>query len=500
MSLMQLALRDGARRWPTRTALSDGNTETTYADVDWLVQSAANHWLSLGLRSLALLADNSVSWAIADLAAHVAGLPLVPVPLFFSPQQMQHAIDDSGIDALLTDRPDAARALLSQMGLSPIAEIASSGLTLLRLPQRLNACSKMPSGTAKVTYTSGTTGEPKGVCLSREHLERVAQSLLVATGANSFDRHLCLTPLSTLLENIGGVFVPLLAGAVSQVLPLAQVGLSGASGLDARRMVAALRNTRATSAIVAPQMLQALVDVLEKEGVPLPDLRFVAVGGAPVSPTLLARACALKVPIYEGYGLSECASVVALNRPGDNKPGTVGKPLPHLRLRFGDDGEVLVENSGFLGYLGQDLPTGPWPTGDLGTLDAEGFLQLHGRKKSLYITTFGRNLAPEWVESELTTNPAIAQAALFGDGRPYNVALITPRPGAPTAAIAHAVAAANARLPDYARVRHWACARAPFTPDNQQLTTNGRLRRAAIAQAHFHELESLFQESSNAFF
>lgn len=500
MSLLAAALSSSARMRPTSPALADGRAVLSYGELDSQVSTVAEQWQGLGLRSLALLADNSIAWAVADLAAHVAGLPLVPVPLFFSPQQMQHALRDSAVDALLTDRPDAARALLAQMGMLPTDEVASAGLTLMRLPVNVALQSRLPPGTAKVTYTSGTTGEPKGVCLSRAHLEQVAQALLEATGADDRDRHLCLTPLSTLLENIGGVHVPLLAGAVSYVLPLAQVGLSGASGLDPGRMVGALRETRATSAIVAPQMLQALVTVIEHDGERLPDLRFVAVGGAPVSPHLLDRAQALHVPVFEGYGLSECASVVALNRPGERKPGTVGKPLPHVRLRFGDDGEVFVEDSGFLGYLGQGAPTEPWATGDLGTLDEDGFLRLHGRKKSLYITSFGRNLAPEWVESELTASPVIAQAALFGDGRACNVALLTPMHGASDAAVGQAIDDANARLPDYARVRRWARASAPFTPSNQQLTSNGRLRREAIADANASQLESLYQEELNAVF
>jgi long-subunit acyl-CoA synthetase (AMP-forming) len=358
----------------------------------------------------------------------------------------------------------------------------------------------LPAGTAKVTYTSGTTGAPKGVCLSRAHIETVAHSLLEATGANADDRHLCLTPLSTLLENIGGVHVPLLAGACSFVLPLAEVGLSGASGLHVQTMMRALSTSQATSAILAPQMLAALVSAIES-GIPTPtNLRFLAVGGAPVSRRLLERANAIGLPVFEGYGLSECASVVTLNAPGAHRPGSQGRPLPHQPVSISSDGEVLVSGLVFLGYLGHAQITTPWPTGDLGYLDDDGFLHLRGRRKDQFITSFGRNVAPDWVEGELTAHPAIAQAAVFGEARPFNVAVLTTTPGASDEAIGLAIADTNARLPDYARIAQWFTGTEPFGVANGQLTTNGRIRRAAIHAAYQSKIESFYQEEMNDVF
>jgi long-chain acyl-CoA synthetase len=247
-------------------------------------------------------------------------------------------------------------------------------------------------------------------------------------------------------------------------------------------------------------MLQALVAAGEGRASMPSSLRFVAVGGAPVSPQLLKRAHLLGIPIFEGYGLSECASVVALNTPGNIKPGSVGRPLPHVLLSFSDNGEILVEGSAFLGYLGQGVPARPWPTGDLGYLDAEGFLHLTGRVKSLFITSFGRNVAPEWVERELTLHPAIAQAAVFGEARPFNAAVIVARPGFSQSDIDTAVQLANRMLPDYARVTAWVAANAPFTPSNQQLTANGRLKREAIMAVYADALESLYQEETHDVF
>jgi long-subunit acyl-CoA synthetase (AMP-forming) len=257
---------------------------------------------------------------------------------------------------------------------------------------------------------------------------------------------------------------------------------------------------RASSAIMVPQMLHALVVALGMGARAPATLRFIAVGGAPVSPRLLDGAQQLGLPVYEGYGLSECASVVAVNSPEASKPGSVGKPLPHVKLRFADDGEIFVGGAVFEGYLGLEEKPGSdgyWASGDAGYLDDEGYLHLTGRKKNMFITSFGRNVAPEWVERELTIHPVIANAAVFGEARPWNVALIVPRelPGVNRdSAIAEAVAAANRGLPDYAQVRKWLLADEPFTVHNGLLTSNGRLRRAEIWARYEAAVDKLYGE------
>ena len=498
MSAVGAALREHALREPGRIALADRTRTIDYGQLLSRVAALACQLRAEGIGCLGLLADNGLPWVLADLAAHIEAIPLVPLPLFFSPQQMTHAIIDSGMDALLTDHPVEMQQLLGAAGITTRVDGQVETLALLRLPRE--STSSLPAGTAKVTYTSGTTGMPKGVCLSRDHIEIVTQSLREATGANADDRHLCLTPMSTLLENIGGVYVPLLAGACSLVLPLVEVGLSGASGLQVLRMIAALVETQATSAILAPQMLAALVAAFES-GVPVPaSLRFLAVGGAPVSPRLLERAQAIGLPVFEGYGLSECASVVTLNASNAQRRGSQGRPLPHLAVSISGDGEVMISGPVFLGYLGHSPVNTPWATGDLGYIDVEGFLHLRGRRKNQFITSFGRNVAPDWVEGELTANPAIAQAAVFGEARPFNVAVLTAAAGASAQAIAAAIAETNARLPDYARIAQWFTSTEPFGAANGQLTTNGRIRRAAIQAAYQLQIESFYQEETHDVF
>ena len=489
MTILLQALQQNASRCPDKVALAGSRERLSYGELSPILAVTGHRLRTENIGVLGLLANNGLPWALADLSALAANVPLVPLPLFFSPRQILHVIRDAGMDGLLTDQLLQAEALLQSAGIEFHVAGELGGLHLLRL--RGLAARPLTRGTAKVSYTSGTTGEPKGVCLSQAQMESVAVSLLEASGAQASDRHLCLTPLSTLLENIGGIYTPLLAGATACVLPLQEVGLSGASGLDSLRMLQALREPQASSAILAPQMLQALV-VAGESGQAMPPLRFVAVGGAPVSAKLLQRAQQLGIPVFEGYGLSECASVVTLNRLGANHPGTVGQPLPHITLSFSADGEILVAGSVFLGYLGGDAASQPWPTGDLGHVDADGFLHLTGRKKSIYITAYGRNVAPEWVEQELTEQVAIAQAAVFGEARPFNVAILCPRPGFSSGEVDAAISLANQTLPDYARISAWLATTEAFSLANGQLTTNGRLRREAIYSHYGDAIELLY--------
>ncbi len=484
-------------------ALHDAES-LTYSEFAASVEELAAQLKDAGSGPCALLADNTPAWAVADLAAIHAHIPLVPVPHFFSPEQIHHLIQSSGVTALLTDQPDQAAVLLDGLGVahaSPVLyQAGKQSLSVFVLQGEKTATRPQLKNCAKLTYTSGSTGDPKGVCLRQDVMETVAASLAAATEATAAERHLAALPYATLLENIGGLYAPLLAGGTVCAPGLAAVGLSGASGLDVGQFVSILQERRISTCIMIPQMLHGLVAALEA-GMPRPEsLRYIAVGGAPVSEYLLQRADALNLPVFEGYGLSEAASVVAVNRPGACRAGSVGKPLPHVELSFAEDGEILVRGSLFSGYLGDAALAGDacWPTGDIGKLDDEGFLHLTGRKKHLFITAFGRNVSPEWVERELSIEPAIAQACVFGEARPFNVAVIQPREGvadeSPEAAVQQAIDMANGRLPDYARVSHWLMADEPFSVANGLWTGTGRPRRQMIYKAYETGIEDLYKE------
>jgi acyl-CoA synthetase (AMP-forming)/AMP-acid ligase II len=209
-------------------------------------------------------------------------------------------------------------------------------MALLRLDAPMDRAGP-PPGTAKISYTSGTTGTPKGVCLSQAAIDRVAASLHEVTRDLAVRRHLCLLPLATLLENIAGVYAPLLAGAEIALPGLDEVGLRGATGLDLRQLLHCIAAYEPDSLILLPQMLAGLVGAAER-GARLPrSLRFVAVGGGVVGLPLLERAARAGIPVYEGYGLTECGSVVALNTAAARRRER-GRPLPHSRVRISGDG------------------------------------------------------------------------------------------------------------------------------------------------------------------
>jgi len=473
------ALRSKLVRHGARPALRGEGEEISYARLLEAIAERRGVLEAVGARRVALALDNGPQWALWDLALLAGGQVCVPLPGFFSPTQQMHVLDSAGIDTLIVD--PAAASATPFAGFVPVAP----GI-LQRTPLQLPA---LPAGTAKITYTSGSTGQPKGVCLSAAAQLAVAHSVAQIGEGGAVERHLGVLPLATLLENIAGLYAGLLAGARVELLPMRTIGFSGGGGFDPARFLQTLHAHRPHSLILLPQMLLALVGAAE-QGHALPaGLRFVAVGGGQVSPRLLQRAEALGLPVYEGYGLSECASVVCLNTPSARRIGTVGRPLPHAGVRIGDDGEVQVRGARMLGYLGEAPPDAlaaeAWlGTGDLGHFD-DGFLVLHGRRKHQFITAYGRNVNPEWVEAELVQQGAIAQAWVHGEACPENLAVLVPRRAdCSDVELEAAVAAANAGLPDYACAHRWLRAEAPFTLANGLLTANGRLRRAALA-AHY---------------
>lgn len=226
--------------------------------------------------------------------------------------------------------------------------------------------------------------------------------------------------------------------------------------------------------------------------VALPSLRFMAVGGGKVSPNLLQDAKALNLPVYEGYGLSECGSVVSLNTPKAKREGSVGKPMPHASVSIAASGEVMVKGNAMQGYINHDTSSnnkgnGVIATGDIGYVDNDGYLYITGRRKNVLISSFGRNISPEWVEAQLLTQPIIYQAAVLGDGEPSLSAVIVANPNEVATnrsdlqlAIKQAIEIVNQALPDYARIKHWHLEKRSFSTDNGLLTDNGKLRRPQI--------------------
>jgi len=448
-----------------------------------------------GSGCLGLLMDNAPAWIVTDLAALQAGMVNVPLPVFFSDEQLLHAIRDARIEIVITDKP-ARVAALFPASRSTTVEIAGREYTCLSLSGRRN--DGRFADTVKITYTSGTTGEPRGVCLPLRAMETVAAALATAAEASSSDRALVLLPLSILLENIGSVYAPILAGAEIHVPDPAESGISGSSQVDVAAFARMLRRIRPSALIVPPQLLKLIV-TLTRAG-QLPDsFRYIAVGGAPTGMSLLESARDLGLPVYEGYGLSEACSVVALNTDRGNFLGSAGKPLPHMKVRISEQGEIMLAGDTCCQYLHADAAALPdeLATGDLGYLDDDGYLYVTGRCRERIITAYGRNISPEWVESELLSHPAIAQAALFGNNMTRLVAVLVPadrHPRGVQAALEVALEDVNAQLPDYARVDSFIIAAGPFTAANGELSTSGSLRRQVIEEHYAEQIRQHAEE------
>lgn len=458
------AIRAHGMQHPGGIAIDDGtDAPIGWAALEEAVARSAGHLQALlsGEAPVAIDMDHGPAACIVDLALLQAGIPALPLPSFFSPEQRRHAMQSSGASALIRSDPaqrDGWHATL--LGHSPSA---------------------IPAGTAKISFTSGSTGTPKGICLSAAHMTAVARSVVGYVGDAHAGRHLALLPPGILLENVAGFYATMLAGGTYVALPQAATGLANPFLPDFPTMARVIRDQRITSLILVPEYLAGLVAVMAYSGIRLPDLTLVAVGGARVSPVLIDKALAVGLPVRQGYGMTECASVVTLEGPREQERGSVGFSIGCNSLRLAEDGEILIDGPTCLGRIGEPALTGPFHTGDIGRIDASGRLWIEGRKSSLIITSFGRNISPEWVEAILLEQPGIAQAMVHGDGEASLGALIVPR--GTDVDVAAAVEAANARLPDYARIGDWRLT-PPFTPMNGQLTGNGRLRRAEIAKSY----------------
>ncbi|EKN4696246.1 long-chain fatty acid--CoA ligase [Yersinia ruckeri] len=457
-----------AAQVPLRPALCDSHRVISYGELLPKIEALAERLRNEKISRLALFLDNSLDWALIDLAGALAHIVIIPVPVFFSYEQQNWLLDSSGADALI----GPARA-------GWISTVSFEYNLQRRQPVSVP---ELPRHTAKITYTSGTTGHPKGVCLSWQHLMQVSLSLIERVAPANVQQHLTLLPLSTLLENMTGLYVPLLSGACSRIPSLAEVGFTGSSQFSYPILAQAIQQWRPHSVVLVPELLRLLVMLCAINPDLAASLRFVAVGGGKVAKDLVAKSHQLGLPVYEGYGLSECGSVVALNTLGSLLPGSVGKPLAHCQINIAQDGEILISGSTMLGYLGEPAPENAVATGDLGQFDHQGFLHITGRKKNVQITAFGRNFSPEWVEAEAQIFPAISRLVIFGDGLSANVALIQPTPGYENN-LSDQIDQLNKRLPDYAQIHHYLLAQ--FSVENGLLTNNGRPKRQQIL-AEYH--------------
>ena len=463
---------------------------------------------------VALFAPADATWLAAALGVLEHGATLVPIDAQLDGDTLAHVITDAA-PALIWTTPDGREriAALALAATPPVALLADA------LPDAAGAQATMPRAedAAVLFYTSGTTGPPKGVPLSHHRLcwqiARIREAALVQAD----DRVLLPLPLHHVYPLVVGALAPLALG-VPIVLPFAL------TGPQVRR---ALLEARVSVVIGVPRLYAALSDGLERRltahglllrtlargslsaltalrrhlGWRMPRrllvplrrrlggrLRLLASGGAALDPMLAWRFEALGFDVATGYGLTETAPLLTLNAPGQARFDTAGRALPGVEIRSDKDGEVLVRGPAvFTGY--HNLPektaeafAGDWfRTGDLGELDDDGYLHLHGRRSTRIVTASGETLQPDAIEDAYATHPLLEEVAVLErDGRLVMLAV-------PAAAAVRDAKDANGQVREAVRERartlpsHHAVTEVAVTREALPRTRLGKLRRHLIA-------------------
>jgi long-chain acyl-CoA synthetase len=417
-----------------------------------------------------------------------------------------------------------------------------------------------PDDIACIIYTSGTGGAPKGVLLTHRNVIANcygAYKVLEILGLGE-EVFLSFLPLSHSYEHTAGMFFPISIGAE----------IYFAEGADT--LAANLLETRPTIMTAVPRLYETMHQRIQRQmqrerglkrrlfeqavaigrkriaGVtlslgerlldPVLDrlvrakvrarfggrLKAMVSGGAPLNPEIGSFFVALGVELLQGYGQTEAAPVIACNPPGHIRIDSVGPPLAGVEVRIAEDGEILVSGDNVMrGYwndpeaTARSLADGWLHTGDIGHLDADGYLHITDRKRDFIKNSGGDMISPLRVEGALTLAPEIAQAMVFGDRRPFLVAVLVPDPefagafarqhgaAAELPALAHnpafhqalgdAVARINQELAPIERVRRFIIAHEPFSIDNAQMTPTLKIRRHAIRAAYEAKFDSLYE-------
>jgi long-chain acyl-CoA synthetase len=512
---------------------------------------------------VALLAPNGPFWAVADFAIQAVGAVTVPLYVNQGPAEVRYILNDASPTLILAQGERPMRHLVEAVAdqqwlpgvvcngppppeLSRAQELEgflSTGRDCpeSRVRERLAAVGR--DHLATLVYTSGTTGWPKGVELTHGNLLSNLEGILRVLAVRPSDRLLSMLPLAHIFERTAGHFLPYLCGAevayargpqtVASDLPATRptVLLSVPRlyqlfydrlqhHLHVNRPLATLARWAALGSDEAPTWRQRPARALLKRLVRQRmggRLRLLVSGGAPLAPEVARFFHNLGLPVLEGYGQTEAAPVIAVNPPEGNRPGTVGRALPNVEVRLAADGEILVRGPNVMrGYWNRPAETedtldGPWlHTGDVGEQDADGFLRLTDRKKDILVSSGGENIPPQRVELRLTADPLIQQAVVFGDRRPYIVALIVPdwetlghhlpegEPSPDDAATRRLVRErmqhALAGLPDHEQVRRFQILAEPLTQEAGELTPTLKVKRRIVAERYSEAIRGLYGE------
>jgi long-chain acyl-CoA synthetase len=466
----------------------------------WLTR--ARH-LALGLHALgiergdrvALLSENRYEWFLVDAALQILGAPNVPVYCTLIPSQIAYILKDSESkavvvsDALQQGKLAGIRgelpALRHVITLDPPAAIQGTRLEEVEARgkneaekdpgavERL-ARAVTPDDLASIVYTSGTTGEPKGVMLTNRNLVSNAKASLQVLPLGPKDRALSALPYSHVFERLvahylypaAGVSIALAASIdtviddIGQIHPTvmtmvprfyekmyARVKESAAAGSPLKRRIfewaigagrkhgeyRLRRETPPFGLDLEYKIATALVfkKLHQRLG---GELRFFVSGSAPLSKEIADFFWAAGIVILEGYGLTETSPVISVNRPERIKFGTVGTPIPGVEVEIASDGEILARGENVMkGYWRNEAATREaidsrdfFHTGDIGVIDSEGFITITDRKKDIIVTSGGKNIAPQAIEGRLKTNAYITEVVVVGNKRSFPSALVVP--------------------------------------------------------------------------
>ncbi len=452
------------------------------ASVDGLAKGLIAAGVQPGDR-VAIMSRTRYEWTLLDFAIWTAGAVSVPIYETSSADQAWWILSDSGSVALVVETVGHA-ALVADVrdrlpDLKDVWQIEAGGLEELAraggdVPDDLLAARRRMAGRdddATIVYTSGTTGRPKGCRLTHGNFLGLAANA-VASAPVVFERR----DASTLL------FLPLahVFARLVQILCV-EAGVTMGHSADLGRLLGDLEDFRPTFVLAVPRVFEKIYNSAEQkaiaggrgrifaaaaasaiqwsealdEGGPGVALRakhalfdrlvyrklraalggriaYAVSGGAPLGERLGHYFRGVGVTVLEGYGLTETTAPACVNLPGAIRIGTVGRPLPGVGVRIGDDGEVSIKGVNvFAGYHNNPEATeevmsdGWFATGDLGSLDPDGFLRITGRKKEILVTAGGKNVAPAVLEDRLRAHPLVSQCIVVGDRRPFVAALVT---------------------------------------------------------------------------
>jgi long-chain acyl-CoA synthetase len=520
------------------------------------VRRAAAVLASLGVEPgdrVVQVSENRYEWIVSDLAIALARGVHVPVHASLTGAQIAYQIADCGARLVIVSTP-AQAAKLADRAEAPVANGLPNGLRFLSYDagcvapdgkaitplaeQMIDADDRggriadvlfttaleqqQPDELATILYTSGTTGEPKGVMLSHRNLVSNAIGALAACRVQPGDVRLTWLPLSHIFARTCDLYSWIAAGAE---LALAE---------SRESILANCAQVRPTLMNGVPYFFDKLRRLLlETPGADTPGklqeilggrMRFLCSGGAALPDHVAEFFRERGMLLVQGYGLTESSPVITFSTESEYKIGTVGRALEGVEVRIADDGEILARGPNImLGYWNKPRDTaevlhdGWLATGDLGELDDEGYLKITGRKKELIVTAAGKNIAPVYLESLLTEDPLIAQAVVIGDGRNYLTALVVPNFDAlkhelaqhgltftyPLEWLEHdgvrelyaaRVAKRLASLSPSEQVRKFTLLERPFTPESGELTPTLKLRRGIILERNAALIEKMYTE------